>query len=105
MQDSLLKTLSIPDATLARNPAPIAHATQTPVRVLISNTGAALLFLGFSQADVMPGAGGGATSSAFRIFPGSRDVFVLAPKQVLFASAAGPGGQASMLVSEAFPII
>lgn len=104
MRDTSAQTFIVPDALTATNPAPVARATAVPIRAVVRNTGAPLMFVGFATSDVSPGTGG-STSAAYRIPAGGETVFVLAPRQALFATAAGPGGQAVISVSDALPLV
>lgn len=80
--------------TLAKCPAHI------PLRVLVSNVGPVLIFVSTSVNDLQPKP----TTATFRIFPGDDKVFVLAPKQSLYAVGAAAGGLMSVSNSEALPV-
>ena len=96
--DSTANTVNIP--TQGVDPVVLARAGGTPLRVLVRNTGGALLLLAYDPtalANPAPMAG------TFRLPVGTSEVFVLMPKQTLAAVSAGAGGFASTAISEAIP--
>ena len=102
MTPSQLETYTLPSVGPGTAPNAIAHATSTPMRVVVRNVGPVVLFLGIASADV---AGAGTpTSKSYQLPVGASDVFVLAPRQAIYASAAGPGSRVSVATSEALPI-
>jgi hypothetical protein len=100
MQPTKLATISV-NAVGAKNPTPIAQAATVPMRVLVRNVGAALIFIATDSGDVDPK--NGPSTGTYRLPPGATDTFVLTPKQNLYALAAGAGGLASVALSEALP--
>ncbi len=92
----------VPDAFANVNPAPIARATSFDyVRAEMTNISAVTIFVGYTAQGV---AGpNGPTAGAYRLTPGAEKVFVLSPRQVMFAVAAGVGGRMAVSLSEALP--
>lgn len=100
MQTPTLQTFAVPAFILGANTngAPVAHATDKPVRVLLNNDGPTMIFVALRvQSLQSPG------SKAVRIPPGDSRVFVLAPNDFLFAVSVGVGGILGAEISEAFP--
>lgn len=101
MRPSVLKTITIP-ASGTENPAVLAIAAGLPMRLAIRNVGPALVFLAH-QGSSIQSATGFAASEVYQIGPGEAEVFVLAPKQGMYAVAQGAGGALSFALSEAVP--
>lgn len=102
MQPTIVKTYALPQV-LERDPASVAYATRVPVRVVVKNVGGAAVFVGFASGDVQSPDGVG--TDVWIVNPSESDVFVLAPKQTMYASSAGPNGRVTVQVSEAFPYL
>jgi len=98
MTDSTARNFPVGDSTAA-NPSPIAKATKVPVRAAVRNTGGGIVFVGYATTDVSP-----VTSQSYRLPPGESEVFILAPYQSLYVSAAG-GSIVSVTVSDALPLV
>lgn len=98
MKDSTYETLVV-NALGNANSTTLAKAADVPLRVLVSNVGAVVIFLAKSASDVAPRP----TTASFRLFPSQDKVFVLAPGQALYAIGVGLGGQLSVSTSEALP--
>ncbi|UCC72086.1 MAG: hypothetical protein JSV86_17210 [Gemmatimonadota bacterium] len=103
MQLTSFQTFNPPAAAQGAIPQPIARGTSVPVRALVRNAGATLIFLGGTAEDVV-GADGVPSSATYRLPAGATDVFVLAPEQTLFAIGAGAGATIGVSVSEAIPL-
>jgi hypothetical protein len=103
MRDSLFKTATLPTAVAGSDPLSIANGTDVPRRVLVRNVSAALVFLAGASQDIV--GPGGVGANAYRLAPGEADVFVLAPKQQLFAAALGVGAIVSVASSDALPLV
>ena len=101
MQGTNLNTISVP-AVGTINPATIINAGQVPLRLLIRNIGPVLLFLGTDTESLA--SPGGPSTGVYRLPAGETDVFVLAPKQGMYAVASGIGGLVTTASSEALPI-
>jgi hypothetical protein len=102
MADSQLRTITIP-GTPTNNPAVIAMAMfDRPMRVMVDNTGGVPCRIAFSSSSL-----GGVTSEGvdhFRLAAGAGGrVFILAPKQRLYAVAAGATGELAVATSDALP--
>ena len=67
------------------------------------NIGSNLVFLAHNASDLTANEGSGIIA-AFQLPAGYADVFVLAPKQGMYAVGFGGGSQISIAVSEALPI-
>lgn len=98
MKDSTYVTLDIA-AIGAVDATTIAKAADIPLRVLMSNESPVVIFISKSPGDVAPTP----TTSSYRIYPGRDKVFIIAPKQTLYAIGAGTGGLLSVSTSEALP--
>lgn len=72
------------------------------VRVLVANVGAVPLAVGATPAAVAGNAVN--TGANFRLPAGRSEVFVLAPRQSLYAVGIGGGGRVSYSISEALPM-
>lgn len=103
MNQTLFKTINLPNAVPGANPTAIAQGTRVPVRVLVRNISGTMVFLAAASQDIV--GSGGAGSSAFRLPPGTSEVFVLAPDQQLFGAANGVNATVSVTVSEALPLV
>jgi hypothetical protein len=68
--------------------------------VLVRNVGPVTIFIGVNTVDLVTTTPGVAT---FHLLPGAEDIFVLNAKQVLLSVGTGPGGFASVAISEALP--
>jgi len=99
MQDSKVNTVQVPPT--GTNPSVLIYATQTPMRVVVRNVGGTTIFLAH-DTSVLQGSPPG-LAGTFQLPAGASEVFVLQPKQGLFAAATGAGGIASIAVSEAIP--
>ncbi len=99
MQDSLVNTISVPIiGTL--NPATLYRAATIPLRLVVRNVGPVPVFLAHTASEIQQI---GATAGVFQIGPTQEEVFVLAPKQGLWAVAGGAIGTVCIAVSEAIP--
>ena len=96
--DSQLNTLSLPQVG-DKNPSTVAYATNQPFRVVVRNIGPNRILLAHDSPTLQNAP---ATANTYEIPPGQSDVFVLAPKQGLFAAGEGAGGKISIAVSVAF---
>ena len=103
MNHSLLKTVTLPNAVPGANPTVVGQGTQVPMRVVVRNTSATMVFVANASQDLV--GPGGVGSSAYRIAPGDSEVFVVAPGQQLFAAANGVGAIAGVALSEALPLV
>lgn len=101
MQNTIFQSFSLP--TLPNDPSCIANGTDVPVRVLIRNDGGVIVFLA-PNSEVLTGASAPG-SQMWPLDPNDEEVFILAPRQSLYAIAAGVGGRIKMSVSEALPLV
>lgn len=97
MNDSLLVTLTVPAAG-SKNPSVLAHATNNPARVFVNNVGGTTLILSHDATSLTQQP---ALAGTFQLLSGQSGVYVLAPKQGLFAVGQGAGGTASVAISDA----
>lgn len=104
MELTQFKTYFPPSALVAGNiPVSIARGVVgKPVRVLVENVGATLVFLGGSEQDLVTPTG--PSSATYRLVAGASRVFVLSPQQVMFASGSGAGAIITVSVSDAIPL-
>lgn len=97
---SILDSIAVP-AIGSTTPGILARAREVPVRVLVRNTGVAAMFIATTTENLVNP--GGPSTGTFRLVAGAETVYVLAPKQQLYAIALGTGNQASVAISEALP--
>ncbi len=100
MRNSVFNTIGVPLAG-SKDPATLYVAAATPLRIVVRNVGPANLLLAFASSDLSNVQSG--LAATFQLPAGVSEVFVLAPKQGIWAVALGGGGLASISVSEAFP--
>jgi len=107
MQETSVTTLPLRSMFLSvANPAPIARGTKVPVRADIRNTGPTPVILTTSAQDVRAAAQlSGSLSQSYRLPPGRTVVFVLKDGQSLYAGSAGAGGEITVTVNEALPLV
>jgi hypothetical protein len=94
---SQLNTVTLPPIG-SNNPATLAYATDKPFRVVVRNVGAVPVVLAH-DAGTLENAP--AVANTFLLPTGASEVFVLAPKQGIFAAGVGGGGMISIAISEA----
>lgn len=99
MRPSKLDTLIIPDIT-TKSPATLAHASETPLRVLVRNVGGNDIFMAHNTNELTQA---GLVSGVYQLPAGQEDVIVLAPKQAIYASGQGAAGRVSVAISEVIP--
>lgn len=105
MQATDAKTISVPGAAQSQTEAlVVASAAKVPVRVLARNVGAVPLFVAFADQDVVTAEG--PSMNTFRLAPESPDaVFVLSPEQKMYCVGSTPGGEISISISAALPLV
>lgn len=94
--NSVVNTVIVP--TIGTNPATLYSAAKVPLRVVVRNVGGAVLFIAHDSSTL---AQPPALAGTFQLPPGVSEVFVLIPRQGIYAASAGAGGLASIAVSEA----
>lgn len=99
MQQSLLNTITVPAAG-TDNPATIVIASNMPMRAVVRNVGPNVVLVAHTALEIQSV---GATTGVFRVLAGSEEVFVLAPRQGLYAVANGAAGLISVALSQAIP--
>jgi|SRR5882672_3655930 len=77
------------------------QAGDKPMRVMVRNVGGNLVYIAHDANDVSQV---NSTGGVYQLPPGASDVFVLAPRQSLFAAANGGAGSVSIAASEAVPV-
>jgi len=112
MNESRLFTISIPQASTpapegeatgpaSRVPCRICESNQKPLRVVVRNVSfGGSIDLAFDKAtlqSVPP------TAEHYELPAGASDVFVLGPRQALFASSTSADGRLSVNVSDLIP--
>lgn len=103
MQNTTFQTYQVAASGPNILPTLLARAQKhVPMRVLVRNVGAVLVFLGSSPGDVA--GSDGPQTATYRLPAGQEDVFILAGDQALYAVASGGGGLASVSYSEAIPL-
>lgn len=102
MQPSFNRTLLIV-AQGSRNPTTVVTAPSVPLRVVARNlAGGTTLLLAFSTEALSPTV----TSEIFTVPAASEEVFILAPKQRIYATSGSAVADitATFACSEAFPV-
>ncbi len=97
--ESKVNTVVVPP--VGTDPSTLWIAADFPVRVVVRNVGGNILILAHDSstlANFPPGNAG-----TFVLPAGDSEVFVLQPRQGIYASGSGGGGLASIAVSEALP--
>jgi hypothetical protein len=100
MHPSSVKTLSVP-AIGAPNPALLGQAGTNPMRLAVRNTGGTPIVIAHDVASL---SNLSQLSDVYQLPVGGTEVFVLAPRQQIFAACNGGGGFISIAVSEAYPV-
>lgn len=86
----------------AQNVGPFyVAANEAAMRLLVRNLGGATIFLAFSSSDLN---GLTVTSQRFELPNGTSEVFVLQPRQQIFAVATGANTRLSYASSVALPV-
>lgn len=100
MQNTNFETFTVqPVGT--NNPTTLAKAATHPLRILVNNVGAVVIFISLTTTDLSPIP----STASYRVFPGEQHAFVLAPKQGLYAVGVAIGGLMSVSSSEALPLL
>ena len=81
------------------NPATIYKADRHVLRLLVRNVGGPTLSIAYDATMLMTPT----LAGIYQLPPGQSDVFVLMPRQGLFAISAGNGGVVSVAISVAIP--
>jgi hypothetical protein len=91
------------NATSNKNPTTLYLAADVPLRIVLRNVGAAVVFLATEFAEAI--ASSGLPGSGTMILPvGAERVVVLAPRQALYATCLIVG-RVTLFASDALPII
>lgn len=98
MQNVSFDTITVP--AIGGNPATLAKAAGLSLRLLVNNVGPTVMFISQATTDLQPVP----TTGSYRVFPGEQHVFVVAPKQSVYAISAAAGGLLSISLSEALPL-
>ena len=80
--------------TPSMTPTTIAKARDCSLRVQLSNVGPVVIFVSQDPVEILH------AEDTYRIIPSEQHVLVLAPKQSLYAVAAGTGGLLSVSSSD-----
>ena len=99
MKKSRFYQISVPDFLPGGDAAEVARGWDVAVRVQVRNSGPVEIFLSDTLTDLTQPEG--PSGAIYRLPSGERDVFYLAPQQVLYALGAGPGGFVVVALSEA----
>jgi hypothetical protein len=100
MQNSQLNSLILPTVGSA-DPATVTKAAVIPLRVVVFNLGAVMIFLAHDAGTLQNVP---VFANAWQLLPGKELTIVLAPKQGLFATGSGNGAQLSVAINEALPL-
>lgn len=102
MHGSVPRTMRV-NATSNKNPTTLYLAADVPLRIVLRNVGAAVVFLATEFAEAI--ASSGLPGSGTMILPvGAERVVVLAPRQALYATCLIVG-RVTLFASDALPII
>jgi hypothetical protein len=102
VRNSKVNTVSVPIAGSVA-PATLYVADKSPLRLLVRNSGGTPVFLAH-EADTLVNIGSSGVLGTFQLPAGDSEVFILAPKQGMYATAFGNGGELTIAISEAIPI-
>ena len=100
MNESQLRTMTIPGTPTTQPPAIAIAMPDRPMRVLVDNVGATTIRLGFSAGGL---GGTASTGGDFQLLTGRDRVLILAPGQRLYAASLGAIGSLSIATSDALP--
>lgn len=100
MDPSQLNSINVPQ-TGSQNPATVFKAAGIPMRVVVANIGANLIFLAHDPATL---SNTPVFTNTYQLRPDKEVIIVLAPGQGLFAVALGANGTASIAISDALPL-
>jgi hypothetical protein len=99
MKKTRFYQVAVPDYLPGGDAPEIARGWDVPTRVHIRNTGPIEIFLSDTLTDLT--SPDGPSGAICRLPVGERDVYYLAPEQILYGLGSGPGGFASISLSEA----
>ena len=97
--ESKMNTVLVPAVGTA--PATLYVAASAPLRIVVRNISGAVILLSHNSTTLNQPP---VLADTFQLGPGTESVFILVPKQGIYAGAAGAGGIVSIAVSEAIPI-
>lgn len=101
MAESQVFTITIPGAPTSL-PATVAQAMDDrPMRVMVDNVGGVPIRLAFTSSQL--GQTTAEAANHYRLVVGASRIFILAPKQRMYAVAAGAVGEMSVSTSDALP--
>ena len=100
MNDSQLRTMTIPGTPTTQAPAVAIAMPDRPMRVAVANVGATTIRLAFSSGGLGSVA---STGGDYQLLVGRDQVFVLSPGQRLYAVSVGAIGSLSLATSDALP--
>lgn len=100
MRDSIVQSMQVPLIGSKKN-SRLFQAGDKPMRIMVRNVGGNLVYIAHDSADVSQV---NSTGGVYQLPPGASDVFVVAPRQSLFAAANGGAGAVSIAASEAIPV-
>lgn len=99
IEESKFKTYTVPGVQTGVDPILVAYATDRTMRVIVDNVGATVLRFATSSSSLEGGSSAG--SDHYQLNGNQSRVYVLAPKQRLFAVSVGGTGQVSIHTSDA----
>lgn len=99
MQNSHFQTITVLPIG-STTPTTLVKAAQLPLRAVVSNVGAVLVFIAATTTDLQPLP----STATYRLFPGESTVLVAAPKEGFYVVGAAVGGLVSVATSEALPV-
>lgn len=95
--ESQVNTIFVPPP--GGSPATLYIAAEVPLRLVVRNAGGVNLLLAHDTNSLSQGS----LAGTFQLGVGQSEVFVLMPRQGMYAIAAGAGTIVSLAVSEALP--
>jgi len=99
MQKTKFQTVTVQPVG-SQTPTTLVKAAQVPLRALVVNVSAVVVFIAETVTDLSPLP----STATYRLFPGEQTVLVAAPKEGFYAVCAAAGGLVSVTTSEALPL-
>lgn len=99
MQNTKFQTVNVLPVG-STTPTTIVKAAAHPIRAVVSNIGAVVVFIAATTTDLTPTP----STATYRLFPGEQTVLVAAPREGFYVVGAAIGGLLSVSTSEALPV-
>lgn len=97
-KESKVNTVIVPQT--GRDPATLFSAADRVLRIVVRNVGGSTLALSHDSSNLQQTP---VLAGCFHLQSGESEVFVLMPRQSMYAASVGAAGLVSIAVSEAIP--